>query len=114
MKVYGFKDGEEGIMELGCDLESEQSYVGGLIDVVRVTPELDLVVNDEGLLLGMEPSVAWVEDGKVLGVYVGNCFVCRHRDGEFISIEEKDIETIKQLLKPIYGIIGNSILLKRN
>ena len=55
MKVYGFKHDEQSIMEIENTLEAEQAFVGGLIDVYALTDDLDIVLNDEGLINGLEP-----------------------------------------------------------
>lgn len=55
VKVYAFKDDQQGIIEIENSLEAEQAFVGGLIDVYALTDDLDIVLNDEGLINGLEP-----------------------------------------------------------
>lgn len=43
-----------------------QKYVGGLIDVVALAPDMDMWVNDEGLILNLEPNLA----ATVLAAYL--------------------------------------------
>lgn len=35
-----------------------QKYVGGLVDVVSIAPDMDAWVNDDGIILGLEPNLA--------------------------------------------------------
>lgn len=121
MKVYGFRNNKHGIMEIENSLETEQSFVGGLIDVYSLTDNLDLVCNDEGLINGLEPKVAVLGetvDRKegIRGLHEiihGNCFVCRHdNDGNFVSIREEDVDTIKYLVKSIISIHDNVIIVE--
>lgn len=115
MKVFGFKENEAGIMEIENKLEAEQKFVGGHIEVVSVTPELDLVCNEEGKFNGMNPVAAWLDGEQVLDVIYGNCFVCRwNEEGEFVSIEDSDVDIIKEKLKPIIAKMGNIIVIDEN
>lgn len=100
MKIYGFTEEKEGFMEIENTLHSMQKFVGGLIDVVALTPNIDLVVNDEGLINGSEPRVIFLEDGKIVNcIIMGDCFVCRHDGkGNFESILETDLPVIRKKL----------------
>lgn len=97
-------------------LDAEQRYVnygraGGLIQVVSLG-DIDIICNDEGKLLEMPYNRAWIEDGNVLDVFVGNIMCVRHNsDGEFTSILESDIEVIEKTLYPILKVINNVVLL---
>lgn len=106
-------------MELENTLEKEQSFVGGLIDVYAVTDNLDLVFNDEGLINGLEPRVvvfgesAGVETRELRAVIYGDCFICRHDDeGDFLSIGEEDVETIKKFVKVIIAVYADAIIIE--
>lgn len=61
VKVYAFKDDQQGIIEIENSLEAEQAFVGGLIDVYSITDDLDVVFNDEGLINGLKPRVVILE-----------------------------------------------------
>lgn len=96
-------------------LDAEQRYVnygraGGLIQVVSLG-DIDIICNDEGKLLGMPYNRAWIEDGKVLDVFVGNIMCVRHNsEGEFTSILESDIDVIEKTLYPILDVKRNAVL----
>lgn len=121
VKVYGFKNDEQGIMELKNTLEAEQAFVGGLIDVYSITDDLDVVFNDEGLINGLKPRVVILGESlseevgirELREIIHGNCFVCRHdNDGNFVSIREEDVDTIRYLVKSIISIHDNVIIVE--
>ena len=94
MRVLGFIIGEDGaVIELENTLKEEQRFVGGHIERLSFTEGLDLICNEEGKLFGLSPTIAWVEEGNVLEIIMGNCFVCRHtEEGDFTSIKESDMQ----------------------
>lgn len=99
MLVYGFVGDESGFMEIENNLSSKQKFVGGHIDVIRLTEEIDLIVNDEYLLNGSEPRVIIFQDGEVCNIVMGDCFVCRNDgEGNFTDIRREDIEIIQEYL----------------
>lgn len=115
MRVYGFKENSAGIMEVENSLEAEQAFVGGLIEVYCIGNYLDVVCNEEGKINGLELRVAHIENGKIMEVIAGDCFVCRHNDmGEFESIKDEDIDYIKEKLKPVVFVIGNRVYVREN
>lgn len=121
VKVYGFKNGKQGIMEIENTLEAEQSFVGGLIDVYAITDNLDIVLNDEGLINGLEPRAVVLGEGtdeakkqrKIKEIIHGDCFVYRHdEEGNFLSIREEDVETVRYFVKSIISIYDNVIIVE--
>lgn len=112
MRVYGFTNETSEIMEIENTLEAEQTFVGGYIEVVRLTEELDLVCNEEGKNNGLKPTVAWIEEGRIIEIIAGNCFICRHNKEDFTSIQKKDVKLIKEKLKEIISIAGSNVYLR--
>lgn len=105
--------------ELENTLRAKQDYVGydepgNLIQVIRLTEDIDVVMNDEGKLKGYPLNRAILSvEGQVLDVIVGNCVCLRHNDeGDFISIEESDKDIIERQLVPVLTILGNTIVLE--
>uniref|UniRef100_UPI004057B7A0 DUF3846 domain-containing protein n=1 Tax=Acetatifactor sp. TaxID=1872090 RepID=UPI004057B7A0 len=110
MRVYGFANTTEGIIEIENSLEAEQKFVGGYIEVIGIGNGIDLVCNEEGKINCLQPTVAWIEDGKVVEIICGECFLCRHNDeGDFVSIKDEDIEYIQSKLFPVAEIIDKRI-----
>lgn len=89
-------------------LEAEQAYVNyneshGLIAVVSITDEIDVICNDEGKLKNLPINRFLIsDDGVVLDMIVGNIMCVRHNsEGEFTSIKEDDIPIIESRLIPL-------------
>lgn len=88
-------------------LEAKQKFVGGTIQCVPIDMErkLDIICNDDGKLLGLTPNCAWVIDGMVADVIVGEALICRHDDeGNFCSIHDEDKDFILDIFKRIIAI----------
>lgn len=114
MKVYGFANTTEGIIEIENSLEAEQKFVGGYIEVIRIGNGIDLVCNEEGKINRLQPTVAWIAEGKIIDIICGECFLCRHNDeGDFVSIKDEDIEYIQSKLFPVAGIIDKTICITK-
>lgn len=98
MRVYGFMmNGNHGFVEIENTLKAEQEFVGGRIEVISITDEIDLVCNDEGKILELMPSLAIMDNNEIVDVICGNCFLCRFDDeGNFNDIKDDDIEKIKE------------------
>ena len=102
VKVYAFKDDQQGIIKIENSLEAEQAFVGGLIDVYSITDDLDIVFNDEGLINGLKPRAVILGENVNRGgirelkeIIHGDCFICRHDyDGDFVSIKNSSMEFI--------------------
>ena len=103
VKVYGFKNEQQGIIEIENSLEAEQAFVGGLIDVYAITDNLDVVFNDEGLINGLESRAVVLGENtdrakqqrEIKEIIHGDCFVCRHdNEGNFLSIEDGVVKAI--------------------
>lgn len=99
MKIYAFTKEKQGFMEIENTLQAEQEFVGGLIECTALTEDIDLICNEEGWLIGLEPRVAIKEPKTTIA---GDCFICRHdRQGNFESIRESDLDLINSKVKPI-------------
>lgn len=88
-------------------LRAEQEYVnfgrsGGLIQVIHLNDELDMICHDEGKFLGFPFNRALVDQtGAILDVVVGNILVVRHRGIQFSSIFAEDIPYVEKCLIPV-------------
>ncbi|RGI46369.1 DUF3846 domain-containing protein [Roseburia sp. OM04-10BH] len=96
------------LAEVDNTLEAEQRYVNydephGLITVLSITDEIDVIANDEGKLKNYPINRFVVDDmGGVYDMLVGNLMCVRHNsEGEFTSIREEDIPVIESHLIPL-------------
>ena len=96
------------LAEVDNTLEAEQAYVNynkqhGLITVVSINNDIDIIANDEGKLNNFPINRFLVsDDGIVLDMLVGNIMCVRHNSaGEFTSIREEDISVIESHLIPL-------------
>lgn len=96
------------LAEVDNTLEAEQRYVNfdephGLITVVSINDDIDVICNDEGKLRNFPINRFLVsDDGVVLDMLVGNIMCVRHNsEGEFTSIKEDDIPIIESHLIPL-------------
>ena len=96
------------LAEVDNTLEAEQRYVNydephGLITVVSINDDIDVICNDEGKLLNFPINRVIVDDeGKPFDLLVGNLMCVRHNSaGEFTSIREEDIHVIESHLIPL-------------
>ena len=99
---------------LNNTLEAKQKFVGGIIQCVSLTSEIDIISNDEGKLLGLPANRVWIDidnDGniQVVDLFVGNLLAVRHEGEEFASIHDEDVEVIRRFLAPV--ILTNNGLL---
>lgn len=122
IRVAFMRVSEEGnsyqiyIGEIDNTLEAYQSYVGGRIEVVGLTDEIDIVLNDEGKFNGSKVNRLWIdtssEEREVLDALMGNVLACRHdAEGNFTDIKEEDIAVIIQTLIPAFSIEGKYMLM---
>lgn len=81
-------------------LKSMQDVVGGLIDVVHVKDNIDLVCNDEGLLLDMPPNR--LINNRVL--IAGPFFLvgANVETGDFVSLT---LEQAEEMMKVFSSLI---------
>lgn len=99
MLVYGFIGDKSGFLEIENTLQAKQNLVGGRIEVIRLTEEIDLIVNEEYLLNGSKPRVMIFENSEISNIVMGDCFVCRNDgEGNFTDIKREDILTLQEYL----------------
>lgn len=96
------------LSEVENSLDAEQRYVNfneanGLIQVVSINNNIDVICNDEGKLRNFPMNRFFVDDdGGVWDLLVGNAMCVRHnKDGEFTSILPEDVPIIEKHLVPI-------------
>jgi nitrite reductase/ring-hydroxylating ferredoxin subunit len=73
-------------------LSAMQSEVNGLIAPIFLDDGAVMVVNDECLINGSELNRAVKdEDGKIVAIAAGDCFICGDNGEDFISLTEEQI-----------------------
>ena len=77
-------------------LESLQNRVGGYIETVSVFRDVVMICNEEGKLKHMPINFFAKANGYVDAI-VGPAIFCRTNGWEFTSIEDEDIEMIKEV-----------------
>lgn len=91
---------EPYVKEIEHTLENMQNIVGGLIECVQFpnVKGVDIYVNEEGKLDGLLGNF-WLPEYE--DCVVGTCFMVGYnpRNGENISITEKQIEQCKEYIK---------------
>lgn len=91
--------------EVPNSLKAEQEYVGGYVQVIALTDEIDAIINDDGKLMQLPANRLWKSDNQIYDFIVGNIQCVRHNiEGEFTNIQPEDIEVIEKLLVPIKGM----------
>ncbi|MBR1741132.1 MAG: DUF3846 domain-containing protein [Lachnospiraceae bacterium] len=101
------------IGEIEDSLAAKQKYVGGQIQVLPLNDDICIIYNDEGKLEHLPLNRAFVEDSKVLDVFVGNIMaVRRSSDGDFTSIREEDIPIIEKIFLPVRTIAHGKVILR--
>ena len=83
--------------EIDGKLETMQKIVGGLIQMIIPfdDPEIALICNDEGKLMGLPPNRALYDDkGNIVDIISGNFFLCSApADSEnFEGLSDEQIE----------------------
>lgn len=102
------------IEEIENSLEAKQRFVDGHIQVIGLTDEIDLVLNDEGKLDGLPLNRVWLgKDGNILDILVGNVLACRFdSEGDFTSILESDIPVILGRLPAVMAVLDNNVFVR--
>ena len=101
MKVYGFTEKTYGVMEIENTLDAWQQFVGGGIQAVPIAENLMLICNEDGKLINLDRRCVWLQDGIVVDIIFGDCFVCRQEGEEGAAIKDSDVGTIEKIIKPI-------------
>jgi len=102
--------GEEMKMVEGdLPLEAMQKIVGGYLDVVRLPMDIDMWVNDEGLLdhLPLNIVLNWYDEKNVQPI-VGNVFFAGHdENGNTVSLNDSQVVWLIHNLNPHGRHINN-------
>lgn len=105
MKVlYCEVGGVTEIRETSGSLSDMQELVGGYVESVGLGNDFLLLCNEEGKIQGLQANKNVVDtSGKVVDLICGNFVICKSDllKGEWVGLEEADIETAKSLILKI-------------
>lgn len=76
------------------DLKTFQGLVGGYIEKVSFNDSIDMIINEEGKLIGLEPNFATNYD-----IIVGTAIFVSHEGEEFSSLSNEWAEFILSCFK---------------
>lgn len=102
MKYLIYKNNELQVVETDKETigyKDLQEAVGGYIEAVRLDPYgdskgVDIYINEEGKLMGLEPSLKWANGKDVL---CGNVVFCSYDDeGESVGLNQEQIELVEK------------------
>ena len=103
IRVIQFKrENERTVMKetmMKNDLETFNEFVGGYIEVTGAVPDgqkkgepLHLVVNEEGKIHKLEPTIGFAKDEQLIDYIAGNAVLLRsNREGDFDSLTDEDV-----------------------
>lgn len=76
-------------------LEDMQNIVGGYIEHITVTDDVDMWINDEGKLLGLPTNLFLAYNGKVYDSIQGDVFFSSHDDeGGTVGLSEENEKVV--------------------
>lgn len=86
-------------------LQSLQAEVGGLIDRVALTEDIDLVFNDEGKMMNLTPNRGiWPDaQGRFQDIIFGPILCCRVNaaKGEYESLSDEEVRFCMERFKDL-------------
>lgn len=90
--------------EIEKGLKSLNDIVGGYIEMPMLCRQLskeniDMIINEEGKLIQLEPTIAIMDNGEAIDVVAGNVIFAGHNDnGETIGLTDVQVALVYQLL----------------
>lgn len=89
------------VTKLKNELKTYQKIVDGLIDIVSLDDEIDIIVNDEGLLMQLKPNIMNPYDDNN-SFLVGNCiFVSHDEEGNCKSLSREQISRVMEKIEEL-------------
>jgi len=79
------------VIEIEASLESYQQEVGGLIEILHLSDDAVLVVNEEGKMIGLPPNRRYGSD-----ILVGNILIVGSKGEYLIGLSEDNIRKYKE------------------
>lgn len=103
MRIIKLEVGKEAYIKEIDDtdrLSAMQAEVGGLIEAIDIAEGITVIVNEEGSIyhLPLNRTIK-NEDGEIIAVAAGDCFICGDAEEDLVSIPDDKIEKYMELYK---------------
>jgi hypothetical protein len=98
MKIVYVKAGNPQIeiRDVPSGLDTMKKLVGGYLELVRVTDEIDMWINEEGKLLELPPNFVLDYKGRTVDIIAGDAFFAsNNEEGDTVSLTNELVEEIK-------------------
>lgn len=87
------------VVEVENELEPIQKIVGGYIEVLPVTEDILLIMNEEGKLFGLPSNFQLIVNQRVADTIAGNALFVGRKEEDFSSLTDAQIDKIKQMFE---------------
>lgn len=112
IKVVTVINGEPKLCEIKNELKELQSIVGGYIEIPFISEKLqnmgiDIIINEEGKLMGLTPSFAVMKGEQLIDLICGNVIFTSHdENGNQKSLTKEQFLYVTELVNKRV-ILGN-------
>jgi hypothetical protein len=94
IRVVVKRAGQDATVEMVEDtLQTYQEIVGGWIEVVECGKGVAMVCNEEGKIDGLDANLMFPDD-----IIVGDVLFCGVRDGDMVSLTDKQVQAVQRLI----------------
>lgn len=95
---------EMEVVTMKNDLDTFQKFLGGYLEMTRAVPDgkrpgepLHLVINEEGKLTPLKPTIGFSKENHLVDYIAGNAILIRSNDeGDFDSLTDEDIDYLTE------------------
>lgn len=111
IKVVTIENGVAELKQISNELEIFQGIVGGYIEIPFISEKLhdkgiDIIINEEGKLEGLEPQLVITKGNEILDLICGNViFTGNDKKGNQKSLTKEQFIYVKELINT-RSIIG--------
>lgn len=110
---------DPAVEDIGADLRSLQTIVGGLIEPYRLDEKTDLICNDEGKILGMPMNVAigirpeGEDEGDIADIICGDIIIVgvNSKEGEYVDLTDEQTSMYMRKMSTSYLLTNHFELL---
>ena len=100
IKIAKLVEGENiTITKIENTLEAKQEIVGGYIEHLQLTPNIGIILHDEGKLINLPPTLLLLDKNQeILDYIAGTCFFIglEPNNEDFVSLTDESIEFLKR------------------